>query len=76
MVVYTFLENHDFSGKTIIPFCTHAGSGLSSTVSSIKETCPGATVLGGFAIQGSTAQNEQSKAEEEVLQWLKENSFL
>ena len=31
MAVYTFLESYDFSGKTIIPFCTHEGSGLSST---------------------------------------------
>ena len=76
MAVYTFLESHDFSGKTIIPFCTHAGSGLSSTVSSIQDTCPDATVLEGFAIQGSTAQNEQSKAKENVMKWLREIHFL
>ena len=76
MAVYTFLESHDFSGKTIIPFCTHAGSGLSSTVSSIQTACPDATVLDGFSIQGSTAQNDQSNANEAVIEWLKKNGFI
>lgn len=75
MAVYTFLESHDFSGKTIIPFCTHAGSGLSSTVSSIQDTCPDATVLEGFAIQGSTAQNDRSNANEAVIEWLEKSGF-
>lgn len=39
MVVYTFMESYDFSGKTIVPFATYEGSGLSSTESSIAETC-------------------------------------
>ena len=50
MAVYTFLESYDFSGKTIVPFCTHAGSGLSGTVGNIKAACPGTTVLDGLAI--------------------------
>lgn len=45
MTVYTFLESYDFSGKTIIPFCTHEGSGLSGTNRSIESACSGATVL-------------------------------
>lgn len=76
MVVYTFLESHDFAGKTIIPFCTHAGSGLSSTISSIQAACPDATVLDGFSIQGSIAQNERSNANEAVMEWLKKNSLI
>ncbi len=72
MAVYTFLENYDFSGKTVIPFCTHAGSGLSGTQSRIEDTCSGATVLDGLSIRGSTAQNQQEKAKEEVLAWLDE----
>ena len=58
MAVYTFLESYDFSGKTVIPFCTHEGSGLSGTKSSIENTCSGATVLDGLAVRGSVAQNE------------------
>ena len=70
MPVYTFLESYDFSGKTIIPFCTHAGSGLSGTVSSIQTACSGATVRDGFAIAGTTAQTDRESAEKQVSDWL------
>ena len=70
MTVYTFLESYDFSGKTIIPFCTHEGSGLSGTARSIANVCPGATVLDGFAIRGSAAQNRQNEAKSDVGKWL------
>ena len=73
MAVYTFLEGHDFAGKTIIPFCTHAGSGVSGTDKSVAEICPDATVLTALSVLGSVAQNEQEKARELVLGWLKEN---
>lgn len=72
MSVYTFLEAHDWNGKTIIPFCTHAGSGLSNTEASIAKVCEGASLLDGFAIAGTTAQNEQDKAKTAVLEWLEE----
>ena len=74
MPVYTFLEGHDFTGKTVIPFCTHGGSGLSGTVSSIKNITE-ATVLEGLAIPGTTAQNEQEEAKAKVIDWLKESGF-
>lgn len=70
MAVYTFLESYDFTGKTIIPFCTHAGSGLSGTVSSIRSACTGATVLDGLAVAGTTAQNNQTAARQSVNNWL------
>lgn len=70
MVVYTFLESYDLSGKTIIPFCTHEGSGLSGTGHSIKSACPNATVLDGLAIRGSVAQNKQDEARADVVKWL------
>ena len=44
MPLYTFLESYDFSGKTIIPFVTHGGSGFSRTVSTIQELQPEAAV--------------------------------
>ena len=75
MAVYTFLENYDFSGKTIIPFCTHEGSGLSGTARNIENACPGVTVLDGFAIRGSVAQNEQDKAKSDVVKWLDELDY-
>lgn len=70
MAVYTFLESYDFAGKTLIPFCTHEGSGLSGTKGSIEEACSGATVLDGLAVQGSVAQNEREEARAEVKEWL------
>jgi flavodoxin len=71
MAVYTFLESYDFAGKTIIPFCTHAGSGLAGTVRSITSACPGASVESGLAISGTTAQNDRESAKNAVIQWLK-----
>ncbi len=70
MPVYTFLESYDFSGKTVIPFCTHAGSGLSGTVQTLRNKLTDATVLDGLAIAGTTAQNEQSEAKQAVDSWL------
>jgi len=65
-IIYTFLENHDFTGKKIVPFCTSGGSGLSSTDQNISLTCPTAQILQGFEIHGSTAQNNPSQAEKFV----------
>jgi flavodoxin len=48
MAVFTFLEEYDFSGKTIVPFCTHEGSGLGRSVEDIKELCPQSTILEGL----------------------------
>lgn len=55
MAVYTFLEEYDFSGKIILPCCTHEGSGLSSTERDIVKICPGANVGQGLAVMGSKA---------------------
>ena len=66
MAVYTFLEHFDFTGKTIHPFCTHEGSGLSSTESDIRKAAKGATVAKGLAIHGSSA----GSAETAVKKWL------
>lgn len=56
MILHTFMEGYDFTGKTVIPFNTHEGSGQSGTQSTITNTLSGATVLQGFAMRGSTAQ--------------------
>ena len=70
MPLYTFLEAHDWKGKTIIPFCTHEGSGLSGTESRIRSTCKGATVEKGLAVQGKVAQTNRSAAKKAVQDWL------
>ena len=56
MPLWTFLENHDFTGKKIVPFSTHEGSGLGSSVSDLKKICKGAMVTEGTAIRGSRAE--------------------
>ena len=71
MAIYTFLESYDFSGKTIIPFTTHGGSGLSGVDQRITLTCPNAKQLQGFEIRGVTAQKDFSQTESKVSDWLK-----
>ena len=63
MPLYTFLEEYDFSGKTILPLCTHEGSGLSRTENAIADLCPGAQVLGGLSVRGGNAASAQSDVE-------------
>lgn len=63
MAVYTFLEAFDWTGKTIHPFCTHEGSGLSGTERNIRRACEGATVTRGLAIQGSGVDSAQPAVE-------------
>ena len=75
MPVYTFLEGHDFSGKTMIPFCTHAGSGLSGTEKSIENVCADSEILDGLSIKGEDAQNSQDQAKETVNKWLESLSY-
>jgi flavodoxin len=68
MPVFTFLEEYDLSGKTIVPFCTHEGSGLGRSVTDIKKTCPHSTVLDGLAIRGGDVRN----AQDAVAGWLRD----
>ena len=75
MPVYTFLESYDFNNKNVVPFCTHEGSGIGGTESSVKNAAKGSKALKGFAIYGHTAQNERAEAEKKVSQWLKEIGF-
>lgn len=75
MPLHTFIDRHNWQGKTVIPFCTHEGSGLGSTESIMAKACKGATLLKGHAIQGSVAQNQQSKAREDVDTWLSKIGF-
>ena len=75
MCVYTFLEQHDWQGKVVIPFCTHEGSGLSDTENRLRTACRGASVLNGLAVRGFVAQNEREKARKLVLEWLKQLKY-
>lgn len=66
MPVYTFLEEYDFAGKTIIPFVTHGGSGFSNTVGTIAALQPGATVSENTL---SIARGDVVNCEETVIDW-------
>lgn len=66
MVLYTFLDTYDLSGKTISPFVTSGGSGFSNTISTIKSLEPNAVVTDGLAIRDSQAGNPASA----VSEWL------
>ena len=72
MCVYTFIERHDWNGKTVIPFVTHEGSGMGGTDRKIAETCKGADVAvgKGLAIQGKIAQENRESAQKRVNTWL------
>lgn len=61
MPVASFLEEYDFAGKTIIPFASHAGSGFGFGVTMIKELCPDAEVLDGFAIRDSNVNTDEAR---------------
>ena len=74
-IIKVFLQSYDFSGKTIIPFCTHGGSGLAGTDRTISGLCPDATIGEGLAIRGSTAQNDRDNAKESVTEWLSDNGY-
>lgn len=64
--LYTFLEEYDFSGKTIIPFCPHGGSGFSRTESTIAELQPGATVSeNGLTV----SRGDVADSADEVAEW-------
>ena len=72
MAVFTFLENFDFSGKTILPLCTNEGSGMGSSERDIKKTCPGAEVKKGLSVTGSEAANATGR----VKKWLVANGLM
>lgn len=63
MCVFTFLEAFDFTGKTILPFCTHEGSGLGHSEADLRRLCPGANVKRGLAIHGSSVCREERALE-------------
>lgn len=72
MALFTFLESYDFAGKTIVPFCTHEGTGLGRGPSDIAKLCPTATLLDGFAVRGGSAASAQGNVDK----WLKNINLL
>lgn len=72
MIMSTFVESFDFSGKTVFPFTTHAGSGLGTAVRAYGASCPGATIGQGLAVRGEAVLD----ASDEVVAWLRRINLL
>lgn len=69
MIMYSFLERYDLSGKTVIPFNTHGGSRFAGTVDTISRLQPGARVSeNGLSI----SRDDVERAETDVREWLAE----
>ena len=71
MIMYTFFDTYDFSGKTIVPFSTHGGSSFAGTPATIAELEPGATIDDGMTI----SRNDIQEAEPDILAWLNELGY-
>lgn len=72
MILYSFLEQYDFSGKTLVPFCTHGGSGFSRTIRTSQDKQPGATVIrNGYSL----SRSRMERAPSGVAEWLKETGL-
>lgn len=68
MAVFTFLEEYDFSGKTVIPFCAHGTSGVARSIRDIRQAIPEAEIEQELGVSCS----DMAKAQELVRAWLEE----
>ena len=66
-IIDTFMESYDFSGKTVVPFCTSGGSGLGSTSSNLQALAKGAKVIGGKRLSAMTTEGSLKKWAEEII---------
>lgn len=62
-IVSTFMESYDFSGKTIVPFCTSGGSGVGSSATNLEALTDGATWLSGTRLNGGSSH-------ETIVEWV------
>jgi flavodoxin len=72
MAVWTFLEAYDFAGKTLLPFCTHEGSGMGHSEGDLRKLCPGAKILKGLPIKGGGVHG----AGNEITAWLRRSGVI
>ncbi len=63
MAFFTFLEKYDLSGKVVVPFTTHGGSGFGDSLSDLKKLCPRSRILKGLAVPGNQARGAKSSVE-------------
>ena len=72
MIMSTFAESFDFSGKTIHPFVTYAVSGLGTTMETYRGLSTGARISAGLAVRGETVK----QADAQVRAWLRRINLL
>jgi hypothetical protein len=63
MIMSTFCDSHDFAGKTVHPFVTYAVSGLGRVPQNYTDSCPGAQIGAGLAVQGEEVPDHRSDVE-------------
>lgn len=68
MLIYTFLESYDWTGKILIPFCTSGGSGFGRSLNNLEASAPGAAILEGLHVQGEEVENSAG----EITDWIGE----
>ncbi len=66
MAVQNFIKSNDFSGKTLIPFCTHGGSRFGRSISDLRELAPNSEIKNGF----ETSNADSRYTENEIKEWL------
>lgn len=74
-IILSFFDEYDLSNKTIVPFVTHGGSGMSGTEEDMRDYLKGknVTVLDGLAVSRNDIENDQSQT---VSNWLSELGFI
>ena len=72
MAVSTFLEEYDFTEKTVLPLCTNEGSGMGTSEDDIKALIPDATLTEGLAVRGGSVDSSQV----DINNWLKDNGII
>lgn len=72
MAILSFIEQHDFSGKTVIPFCAHGTGGLSASIRDITRALPqDCTLLDAFGAYRPEVMTSQGK----LMDWLERLGF-
>lgn len=66
MAILSFLEQYNFTGKTVVPFCTHGSGGFGSSIKSITDSASKANILDGFEVSGSSVES----ANDDVIKWI------
>lgn len=71
MPIASFLEEYDFTGKTIIPFCSHGGGRFGQSLTAIAKLAPDATMGEGLSIHYSGGES----LPEDIAGWLESNGI-